>query len=450
MPPESVLSVGHRLGPYTIVRELGRGGMGVVYLARDARLDRLVALKVLSPEVSHDARQRERLKQEARAAAAVSHPGVAHVYALEETEDGVLYIASEYVAGRTLRQEIDEGPLKPELVVSTALDIANAAATAHGRGITHRDLKPENVMRTEGGTVKVLDFGLALTPTAATEEAQDRLTVPGSMIGTPGYMSPEQLRVTDVGFATDIFSLGLVIHEMAVGTHPFAGDEPPPMLVRILEGEPNAVPPDIRGALPELEAIVRRCLQKDPAQRYASMDALIADLERMNLHVPVPGASRVTGSLESTVSTRSGAPLPRSQWWWRFHQLAISLLYVSVVYPVWTVRVGPRPLYGVVFLALVAAAALATTMRLHLVFTSIVHPGRLAAERHRSHGWIRLADGLMALLLLVAAGVALIGERLWMGAVLATVAACGTVAFLLIEPATTDAAFPSEAERARP
>jgi len=444
MLPSSALAVGRRLGPYTIIKELGRGGMGTVYLARDTRLDRLVALKVLSPEVSQDARQRERLKQEARASASVSHPGVAHVYALEETEDGIQYIASEYVAGRTLRQEIDEGPLTPELVVSTALGIAKAAAAAHDRGIAHRDLKPENVMRAEDGTVKVLDFGLARTPAAATEQAQGRLTVPGSMIGTPEYMSPEQLRGSEIGFATDVFSLGLMIHEMAVGAHPFGGSGPPPMLVRILEEKPNAVPPDVRAALPGLEAIVWRCLQKDPVQRYASMEELVADLDRIDLELPVEGVSRVTGSLEPTVSTRFRAPLPQSQWWWRFHQLAISLLYVGVAYPVWTVRAGPRPVYGVLFLALVAAAALATTMRLHLVFTSIVHPGRLASERHRSHVWIRLADWLMSLLLLVAAGVALVGERLWIGAVLATVAACGTVAFLLIEPATTDAAFPSE------
>lgn len=181
--------VGCTIGSYHVLAELGRGGMGVVYLAEDTRLGRQVALKALPSGRALDPTARARLHREARAAAKLAHPGIATVYALEEI-DGELFLASEYVRGQTLRAELDAGPVDDHRVVDTALQIARALAAAHSAGVIHRDLKPENVMRTGDGSIKVLDFGLARI---GLPEA-DSLTREGALLGTPAYMSPEQIR----------------------------------------------------------------------------------------------------------------------------------------------------------------------------------------------------------------------------------------------------------------
>src|SRR4051794_2902870 len=186
------LAPGTVLGPYTIEREIGAGGMGRVFLARDARLGRAVALKAVLPVLARSAADRERLRREAQAAAALAHPGICTIYALEEFDDE-LYIAAEYVEGRTLREEIlDARRPSPGELLETARCLASALASAHARGLTHRDIKPENVMRRVDGELKILDFGLArLQPSGA--DAAPRLTQPGTFIGTPAYMAPEQL-----------------------------------------------------------------------------------------------------------------------------------------------------------------------------------------------------------------------------------------------------------------
>ena len=214
---------GQHVGPYTIVREIGRGGMGRVYLATDARLGRTVALKALPPRLTKDAEGRERLRQEARAAAALTHPGICTVYALEEL-DGDLFIAAEYVDGHPLRREIAHGRRPaPGEVMQTARELASALASAHQKGITHRDLKPENVMRAKDGRLKILDFGLALieenvgadTPAAGEDRTTPgvpaRLTGPGVLAGTPGYMAPEQLNGLAVDARADVFAFGVLL-----------------------------------------------------------------------------------------------------------------------------------------------------------------------------------------------------------------------------------------------
>ena len=183
IPPEPTLTPGQALGQYRIDRVLGRGGMGVVYLADDLRLGRKVALKALAPELMGNPAHRDRLQREARAAAALSHPGIATVYALEEF-DGQAFIAGEYVAGHTLRDELDRGPLGPERTMATAALIARALAAAHDQGVVHRDLKPENVIRTPNGDVKVLDFGLARIRDVPAEAG----AATSRFMGTPSYM----------------------------------------------------------------------------------------------------------------------------------------------------------------------------------------------------------------------------------------------------------------------
>ena len=198
-PSESL--VGHTLHQYAVTEKLGEGGMGVVYRADDTRLGRLVAIKALSRQFTQNAERRERLRREARAAAALSHPGIATVYALEEFDDA-LYIVSEYVRGRTLRDEVTSGPAPGGPLLDTAIEIARALAVAHRHGVIHRDLKPENVIRTAEGRVKILDFGLARIENSpgGLAASTTRLTEPGTVLGTPGYMPPEQLRGQEVDF----------------------------------------------------------------------------------------------------------------------------------------------------------------------------------------------------------------------------------------------------------
>jgi hypothetical protein len=438
------LQPGDRVGGYLIEGEIARGGMGVVYLAQDIRLDRAVAIKALSPELSDDPTQRERLRREARAAAAVSHPGIAHVYSLEEGEDGAQYLVSEFVAGRTLRSEIDSGGLPPQTAASTALDIARAVGAAHARGIVHRDLKPENVMRAEDGSIKVLDFGLA-RPTAPLADARSRLTRAGASIGTPAYMSPEQLRGGDVGVATDVFGLGLVLYELAAGRHAFAANQALSTMVRMLDGDPDPLPPDVAARLPGLDRIVRRCLEKEPSARYGSMADVAAALQAL-LHEPLTAAAQRPLSGSPGTPQTSARRARASAQWWQVHQVVISVLYAAAIYPVWLARGEPVPraLHTTLLLALVAAAALAVTLRLHLVFTGRVHPDRVLSARRRASVWIRRTDWAVSTVLVAAAGAAIARGHEWLAALLVTLTACGTVAFLLIEPATTEAAFPAD------
>ena len=188
------------LGPYTLVRKLGEGGMGIVYLARDTRLGRPVAIKALPPRFTRDERLRARLRSEAVAVARLSHPGIATIYSLEEI-DGNLYLVLEYVRGRTLREELEGKPLPPPRILDTAVQVARALSAAHAQGIVHRDLKPENVMLSEGGGVKILDFGLArfLGPPLPEGVRETRLTQSGTFVGTPAYASPEQLVGGEMG-----------------------------------------------------------------------------------------------------------------------------------------------------------------------------------------------------------------------------------------------------------
>ncbi|MCL4812871.1 MAG: serine/threonine protein kinase, partial [Vicinamibacteraceae bacterium] len=274
---------GRMVGHYRLHRVLGEGGMGVVYLAEDTRLRRRVALKALAPRYTGDAVRVERLRREARAAAALAHPGIATIYALEEI-DGQLFIASEFVEGETLRDELRRGAAGPERARQTALALARALGAAHARGIVHRDLKPENILRTPAGGVKILDFGIARFDDAP--ETLMSLTVEGTVLGTPAYMSPEQIRGGPVDARSDIFSLGIVVCELATGVHPFGGDAggPASTIARILEDSPVGLV-TLAGASGgddaalRLDQVIRTCLQKSPSARFPSADALADALE---------------------------------------------------------------------------------------------------------------------------------------------------------------------------
>lgn len=280
------LPEGHQLGPYEILAPLGAGGMGEVYLARDTRLGREVAVKVLPAGVSSDPDRLKRFEREARSASSLSHPSIVTIYDVGES-NGISFIAMEKVDGRTLREVLAEGALPTKKFLSIAAQVADGLAKAHGAGIVHRDLKPENLMVTKDGFAKILDFGLAkLTQGDGSSGASQIATLsagtePGVVMGTVGYMSPEQALGKPLDFRSDQFSFGSILYEMATGKRAFARKNAPETLTAIIREEPEP----IRIAAPEtsvpLSWFVERCLAKDPEDRYAATRDLARDLARL-------------------------------------------------------------------------------------------------------------------------------------------------------------------------
>lgn len=421
---EAALAPGTTVGSYVIVRELGRGGMGRVYLASDTRLGRQVALKALAPHLVSDPRQRERLRREARAAAALTHPGICTVFALEDI-DGALYIATEFVDGRTLRDEIASGkrPSADE-VLAAARELADALSSAHTGGVVHRDLKPENIMRTAGGRLKILDFGLARI------ERPDRApasfaTNPGAVAGTPAYMAPEQINGEPVDARADIFAFGLLMYEYACGIHPFHASTPLAIVGRVLNSD--VVPLASRGINVGslIDQIVLRCLQKSPSDRYASGAELVDALGR--------------GGGAPTAPSRHAA-------WWRVHQLAIFVAYATCAVIGWRIKDRVEtPVTVALFLALGATATIGAVLRGHLMFTDRVNRRHFARERRRTAPAMRRLDLIVAALM-VLDGLAIAG-RSALSAVIALSLGLGlAVAALVLEPSTTAAAFGDDPE----
>ncbi len=277
--------LGRTLGHYQIVSLLGAGGMGEVYLAQDSRLDRPVALKSLPADVAADQERMGRFVREAKAASALNHPNVAHIYEIGEAE-GVSFIAMEYVEGQTLASKIGGRPLQVAEIIEIGIQAADALDEAHRKGITHRDIKPRNIMVTPRGQVKVLDFGLAKVAAPAGQEVATNLstltqTTPGVVMGTVPYMSPEQALGREMDHRSDLFSLGVVLYEMATGRLPFAGSNASETLDRILHAQPEAIA-RLNSAVPaELERVVRKCLEKDRERRYQSARELLVDLKNL-------------------------------------------------------------------------------------------------------------------------------------------------------------------------
>ncbi|MEO8259858.1 MAG: serine/threonine-protein kinase [Acidobacteriota bacterium] len=431
--PDSL--AGRTLGPYLVRHEIGRGGMGMVYLADDTRLSRRVALKAIAPGAGSDAQRRARMRQEARAAAGLSHPGIATVYALEEI-DGQLYLACEYVPGPTLRAILENGPLPLPQVVAIAAQLAQALAAAHAHGVVHRDLKPENIVRSGAGVVKILDFGIA----RAEHLSDAGSTLTGFPIGTPAYMSPEQIRGDHVDFRSDLFAVGLLVHEMASGANPFAAGTATATMARILEREPPSLSERPTAGLRALDRIVATCLRKRADERYASTPELAADLER--LQADLPGLDAAGGGHPRVgVAIGGGARRGAAQWWWAFHQAAVSTVYAVMIYPAWHARVWlPAPWGMLFFFAVLAAAATAVAVRLHLRFTARVYPGELTPQRAQARSWTRSGDAGFSVALLLA-GLALRETHAEFATLFVAVAIAAAVASVIIEPATTRAAF---------
>ena len=275
------LPPGTRVGPYEIVAPLGAGGIGDVYRARDTRLHRDVALKILRSMLDDDADRRARFGREAQVLASLNHPNIAQIHGLEEDASGVQVLVLELVEGVTLAERIAHHALGVSEAISIARQMAQALDTAHERGIIHRDLKPSNVKITPDGTVKILDFGLAklsdgsiASPNVTTMTAAPA-TMAGTIVGTWPYMSPEQAQGLPVDRRTDLWSLGVVLYEMVTQRRPFNGATAQQMLFEIVQKPAPAA----TGAPQDLQRIVRRCLAKDPAERYQSAAQLLSDLD---------------------------------------------------------------------------------------------------------------------------------------------------------------------------
>ena len=265
---------GQHLGHYDIQDRLGVGGMGVVYKARDTRLDRIVAFKVLSDHLLADADAEERFLVEARAAAALDHPNICTIHEVGETDDGRFYIAMQYYEGDTLRQLIEQGPLPPGQALDIAAQISRGLVKAAGQGIIHRDIKPANIIMTADGTVKIVDFGLA-------KYGGIGVTKTGAGVGTIAYMSPEQTRGDPVDQRTDIWSLGVVLYEMLCGVRPFHGGSDQAIIHSILSTEPEPITKQIPATPASILNVIERALHKDPERRYPDAAAMMDDLESL-------------------------------------------------------------------------------------------------------------------------------------------------------------------------
>ena len=278
------LSAGSRLGLYEVLSPIGAGGMGEVYRARDTKLGREIAIKVLPEVFAQDNERRKRFDREAQSIAALNHPNIVHVYSVEEAE-GVHFITMELVEGKTLAEILPKNGFPLDRFFEMAVPLAEAFAAAHEKGITHRDLKPQNVMVSDEGRVKVLDFGLAKTAKGLTGEGStselptETKTQEGAIVGTLSYMSPEQAQGKAIDARSDIFSLGIIFHEMLTGRRPFGGETPAETMSSIIKDSPPSVV-EARPETPrELTRLVGRCLAKDPSRRIQTAIDVRNELE---------------------------------------------------------------------------------------------------------------------------------------------------------------------------
>ena len=343
------------LGHYKILATLGAGGMGEVYLAQDTRLGRKIALKLLPPEFTIDAERLQRFEQEARAASALSHPNVCVIHEIGYTEEGRRFITMEYIEGATLRQRLAEKRLTLLEALDVAVQIAAGLAAAHAVGIIHRDIKPENVMLRSDGLVKVLDFGLAKLTQQTSETDADTLmrsmvkTGSGMIMGTVGYMSPEQARGLAVDSRTDIWSLGVLLYEMIAGRAPFDGATPSDLLVSILERDPLAISQNTLEVPAELERIVRKALRKDRDERYQTAEDFLVDLKSLRHELAI-GAE----------VARYQKPIPTSE---PANTTSDRTANTSQDHSVWFTRSRILILGGIAGLLLVAALVSARLLR---------------------------------------------------------------------------------------
>jgi serine/threonine protein kinase len=331
---------GRRLGPYEILSAIGAGGMGEVYKARDTRLDRIVAIKVLPPHLADRAELRERFEREAKTIASLNHP---HICTLYDTgrQDDIDFLVMEYIEGETLAQRLAKGPLPLEQVMRYAIEIADALDKAHRKGITHRDLKPGNIMLTKSGT-KLLDFGLAklkqdaapATPESQLVTMKGGVTGEGTILGTLHYMAPEQVEAKEVDARTDIFAFGAVVYEMATGKKAFEGKTSASVMAKILEAEPPSMAAFQPMTPPALDRVVKKCLAKEPEKRWQAASDVCDELKWI----------AEGGSQAGTAPAAASKGIPSLDSKTRIAGLGALLLGAAIASLItWSLKQAPKP-----------------------------------------------------------------------------------------------------------
>jgi serine/threonine protein kinase len=301
--------IARKIGRFEIVEIIGRGGMGVVYLARDTKLDRFVAIKSIPPESQSDPNARMRFRREARLLASLNHPNIAVIHEIIEQDDGTDYLILEYVPGQTLSEHIAREPLEMISALSICRQVSEAVAAAHEKGIIHRDLKPSNIKVTPDGKIKVLDFGLAKVFTGCEDKYKTTFTQTGRILGTPAYMSPEQARGKSTDYSTDMWSFGCLMYQMLTGRLPFEGETATDILAGIIERDPDwkllphKTPRDIR-------VLLRRCLEKEPRHRLRDMGDIAFALEGTLSELQYPTEKKELVDTNRTLPTKAIAVLP--------------------------------------------------------------------------------------------------------------------------------------------
>jgi predicted Ser/Thr protein kinase len=336
MPGRTIFTISWELpmpdviGRYQITGELGKGGMGVVYRALDPRLGKLVAVKLLSESGIPAGDSYARFRREARAAAILNHPSIVAVYDFDE-DRGVPFLVCEFVEGKTLGEWIASGPMTEKMILEVGVQVSSGLAYAHQRGILHRDIKPNNIILTREGTAKILDFGLAkrtgaefIGPDGSVLDEVSIATEVGVIVGTVQYMSPEQITGGDIDGRSDVFSLGIVLYEMAAGINPFLGRNHASTIGRILSLDPFPVSRSLQGISPALTAIISRCLQKNREDRYPGVAILQAELEKL-LHPMVPSTTERQGLSRAQAEE---TPIPRQMA--RASLILLQAMYLSI------------------------------------------------------------------------------------------------------------------------
>ncbi len=390
------LQAGTRLGRYEIRSPLGAGGMGEVYLAQDTQLDRTVAVKILPADVARDQGRMRRFVQEAKAASALNHPNIAHIYEIGEA-DGASFIAMEHVEGQALDDVISGRPLDSAEIVRLGIQVADALDEAHAKGITHRDIKPSNIMITPRGEVKVLDFGLAKVArpaeqaVPASDVATQVKTAPGIVMGTVQYMSPEQALGRELDHRTDIFSVGVTLYEMATGRLPFSGATGTEIIDRIAHAQPEAIARLNYNVPVELERMVRKCLEKDRDRRYQSARDLAIDLGDLKREIE----SGTIPSKKAALSIEQPKPRVRpAMWRWVILLLVIAALFLAILY----FRPTPADRDSIRFAVSLPGTWITTEMSNHHLAVS--PDGQRLAFVVESEGrrmlWVRPRDSVLA------------------------------------------------------
>ena len=420
--------IGQALGHYRIEAKLGEGGMGVVYRAFDTHLDRPVAIKILRADATTSPERQRRFVQEAKAASALNHPNIIHIYDISSSGD-TDFIAMEFVAGKTLHQLIGKTDLPLRDTLQYSIQIADALARAHSAGIVHRDLKPANIIIDEDGRVKLLDFGLAkLTEktvdseaATATMTAQDApLTEEGSIVGTVAYMSPEQAEGRKVDARSDIFSFGSVLYEMVTGRRPFEGATKMSTISAVLQKEPPP-PGSLTPNLPaELEKIILRCLRKDRDRRTQHIDDIKLALEELRddftsgkRSLPSKGSDQAPARDSDSVKTAKPEEPPALVWklfgsaglkpyrLWEILHIKICLRSVLLVYLAWRFKSVTSGTWSLaLFFAILFCGTIQSIMAAVLLFGGSMDRELLRSEARKFAPWIRafgLANGALAI-----------------------------------------------------